>query len=286
MLRSFLAVLAIGVAGSVLAEQPADWPRRPLGPESRAAGRTAESAPRSANAVGAVSHLLLPTSANVNGQFGAVFKTKASIFNPTTLTYNIRAGLSVSGGEIAHAFIAINAGQTITYDNILADVFGYVGGGAIDLDSGNSSYLFVVNSQICLRGHGERPIHDGCPVRRRPRRHHPVPARVRGGRVRQFQPKDERRLREQFRVRPDDHVSGLRLERILHGLDPHVHARRIRLGAILLRLEPDERRDLTSRPARTPSATASRSTTPRTTERTSWPRPTRRSHRMPSFFIS
>jgi hypothetical protein len=95
-----------------------------------------------------VSHLLLPTSANVNGQFGAVFKTKASIFNPTTLTYNIRAGLSVSGGEITHAFITINAGQTITYNNILADVFGYVGGGAIDLDSGNSSYLFVVNSQV------------------------------------------------------------------------------------------------------------------------------------------
>jgi hypothetical protein len=98
--------------------------------------------------VGAVSHLLLPTSANVNGQFGAVYKTKVSILNPSTYDYSIRAGLSDQSGEIAVQSISIRSGQTVTFNNILADVFGFTGGGAIDLDSGNSVYRFIVNAQV------------------------------------------------------------------------------------------------------------------------------------------
>ena len=145
-MRKLLSVAPLLLCFSAVADQPADWPRRPLGPESRAA-RTEEAVPRP-NAVGAVSHLLLPTSANVNGQFGAVFKTKVSIFNAVNANYNIRAGLSVSNGEIMHAFLPIGPGQTITFNNILSDVFGYYGGGAIDLDSGNTGYKFIVNSQV------------------------------------------------------------------------------------------------------------------------------------------
>lgn len=98
--------------------------------------------------VGAVSHLLLPTSANVNGQFGAVFKTKVSIFNPTVYSYSIRAGLSNEDGEIASTYIAIGSGQTVTFNNFLSDVFGYYGGAAIDLSSGNDAYKFIVSSQV------------------------------------------------------------------------------------------------------------------------------------------
>jgi hypothetical protein len=141
----FLAPAFMALAA--LCDQPADWPRRPLGAEDRSPARTAEATPRP-NAVGAVSHLLLPTSANVNGQFGAYYKTKVSIFNAVSASYFIRAGLSDSTGEIAHAFIAINPGQTITYNNILLEVFGYFGGGAIDLDSGDANLRFVVNSQV------------------------------------------------------------------------------------------------------------------------------------------
>ena len=98
--------------------------------------------------VGAVSHLLLPTSANVNGQFGAVFKTKVSIFNPTTYDYTIRAGLSTQDGEIASSSITIFSGETVTFGNFLSDVFGYYGAGAIDLDSGNDAYRFIVSAQV------------------------------------------------------------------------------------------------------------------------------------------
>jgi hypothetical protein len=142
------AFLALGVsAGAASAAEPAEPQRRPLGAESRAASRDPLVAPH-ALAVGAVSHLLLPTSANVNGQFGSVYKTKVSIFNAVNATYSIRAGLSVSSGEITHTFLTIGPGQTLTYNNFLADVFGYVGGGAVDLDSGNTNLKFVVNSQV------------------------------------------------------------------------------------------------------------------------------------------
>jgi len=147
-MRKLVFLAPAFMALAALCDQPADWPRRPLAAEDRApAGRTAEATPRP-NAVGAVSHLLLPTSANSSGQFGSYYKTKVSIFNAVNASYNIRAGLSDSSGEIAHAFITIDPGETITFNNFLSEVFGYYGGGAIDLDSGNTSLRFVVNSQV------------------------------------------------------------------------------------------------------------------------------------------
>jgi hypothetical protein len=156
-MRRFLTstTLALCVAsGTAIATDLAEPQRRPLGEESRGS-RDPLAAPRSL-AVGAVSHLLLPTSANVNGQFGAVFKTKVSIFNAVNASYSIRAGLSTSGGEIAHTFISVAPGQTVTFNNILADLFGYTGGGAIDLDSEDSGHLFIVNSQVYVDTLGGR----------------------------------------------------------------------------------------------------------------------------------
>ena len=144
---SRLAVVGIAalVAFPALSEVP-DMSRRPLGAESRAGVRSA-TAPH-ALAVGAVSHLLLPTSANVNGAYGAVFKTKVSIFNAVDATYQIRMGLSVADGEIDARSLTIGPFETVTFNNVLQDVFGYYGGGAIDLDSGNTSHVFIVNSQV------------------------------------------------------------------------------------------------------------------------------------------
>jgi hypothetical protein len=143
--RVICSLFLAGSCTSLLAAEAVDFPRRPVGGESRSA-RTAEG--RTPLVVGAVSHLLLPTSANANGQFGAVYKTKVSIFNAVNASYSIRAGLSTSGGEIAHTFIPVAPNQTVTFNNILSDLFGYSGGGAIDLDSLNSGHLFIVNSQV------------------------------------------------------------------------------------------------------------------------------------------
>lgn len=153
MLKRAISALLLCCATPLLATDTADPGRRPLGSESRLARTPEGIAPL---AVGAVSHLLLPTSANANGQFGSVYKTKVSIFNAVNSFYDIRVGLSDRSGEIARVFVSIAPGQTLTYNNILADLFGYVGGGAIDLDSRNSGNLFIVNSQVYVDSAGGR----------------------------------------------------------------------------------------------------------------------------------
>lgn len=144
-IRLAVAGIAALLTFPALSEEPT-LSRRSLGAESRSGVRSA-AAPQ-ALAVGAVSHLLLPTSANVNGAYGAVFKTKVSIFNAVNATYQIRIGLSNISGEIDARNLTIGPFQTVTFDNILQDVFGYYGGGAIDLDSGNANYVFIVSSQV------------------------------------------------------------------------------------------------------------------------------------------
>jgi hypothetical protein len=130
-----MRVNKLGIAIALLAASPClAASRRPLGV--------------SPLVTGAVSHLLLPTSASAPGRFGAYYKTKISIFNATNSSYSIRAGLSQSGGEVASASIPIDPGETITYDDFLYDVFGVTGAGAIDLDSGNANDLFIVNAAV------------------------------------------------------------------------------------------------------------------------------------------
>lgn len=153
LLGSMLLSLLCGSSTALLATESADLGRRPLQSESRSARTPEGIAPL---AVGAVSHLLLPTSANANGQFGSVYKTKVSIFNAVNASYDVRVGLSDRTGEIAHTFVSLGPGQTITFNNILADLFGYNGGGAIDLDSRNSGNLFIVNSQVYVDSSGGR----------------------------------------------------------------------------------------------------------------------------------
>jgi hypothetical protein len=143
--RIAIAGIATLLALPALSDDPG-LQRRALGAESRPATRSA-TAPH-ALAVGAVSHLLLPTSANVNGAYGAVYKTKVSIFNAVDTAYQIRIGLSDGSGEIDSRYLSIGAGETVTFNNFLQDVFGFYGAGAIDLDSGNGNHLFIVSSQV------------------------------------------------------------------------------------------------------------------------------------------
>jgi hypothetical protein len=102
--------------------------------------------------VGAVSHVLLPTSAFVTGKFGAVFKTRISIANVTSYAYDIRVGFSTGAGEVAVEQLSILPYETRTFDNFLSDVFQTSGAGAIDFDSGNVAYRFIVSGQVYVDG--------------------------------------------------------------------------------------------------------------------------------------
>jgi hypothetical protein len=102
--------------------------------------------------VGAVSHLLLPTSAYGNGQFGAVFKTRISVANVTGWAYSVRAGFSTAAGEVAVQSFTMLPYETRTWDNFLGSVLQLSGAGAIDFDSGNTGYRFIVSAQVYVDG--------------------------------------------------------------------------------------------------------------------------------------
>ncbi|MEO6327157.1 MAG: hypothetical protein ABIT01_10605 [Thermoanaerobaculia bacterium] len=133
MKKLLVLVSALAIAAPVLAEQAHVRSTAPL-------------------VVGAVSHVLLPTSAFANGQFGAVFKTKLSIANVTGTQYSIRAGFSTGAGEVSARSITIRPYETLTYQNFLDEVFQTTGAGAIDFDSGNTSNRFIVSAQVYVDG--------------------------------------------------------------------------------------------------------------------------------------
>ena len=59
---------------------------------------------------------VIPASANSPGRFGAHYKTRVVIFNPTSRDYSIVARLYGANGLISREDIAINSGQYIVWD--------------------------------------------------------------------------------------------------------------------------------------------------------------------------
>lgn len=133
MKLSALVISALIISGPLGATEPA---RRSVSPQ----------------VVGAVSHLLIPTSAFVNGAFNSLFKTRVAIKNVTNAQYSIRAGFSKQSGEVAARSITIFPLETLTYENFIDQVFQSSGGGAIDLDSGNANFRFIASVQVYVDG--------------------------------------------------------------------------------------------------------------------------------------
>ena len=79
--------------------------------------------------------VIIPTSANNRGLFGAVFKTNVSIVNVTNRSYTITATLYRSGGGTVVRQISMGSGQARNYDDFLQDVFSYSGPAGIELDA-------------------------------------------------------------------------------------------------------------------------------------------------------
>ena len=75
---------------------------------------------------------VFPSSANVQG-VGAYFKTRMVLTNPTGSEITVLATLSTPAGFSASVPIALASFQTRVYENFLADVFGYTGGGGVNL---------------------------------------------------------------------------------------------------------------------------------------------------------
>jgi hypothetical protein len=96
------------------------------------------------------------SSANVQGQNGAYFKTKMTLFNPNSQQITINAGLQTPSGLSAVHPIVLPAGNFITYENFLQDVFGYTGGAGIGLLDSTLSHNFVAVGEVYVEGPGGR----------------------------------------------------------------------------------------------------------------------------------
>jgi hypothetical protein len=86
--------------------------------------------------------------ANVPGLFGAVWKTRVGLYNPTTTAYSIQVTLYDTSGKAKEASIDMAAGQFRSYENFLSDVFSFGGAGAVKFDAGSDDNQFVLNAAV------------------------------------------------------------------------------------------------------------------------------------------
>lgn len=80
--------------------------------------------------------VVFPAAASVVGAFGAIFRTRVTIMNPnpTTLAVGARLATPDQAAFADRRTIGLLPFQTVAYDDFLAEVFGYTGGAAIQLD--------------------------------------------------------------------------------------------------------------------------------------------------------
>lgn len=96
---------------------------------------------------------LFPATANATGQFNAVFRTRLTIANPTPLPMTVTARLYADTGLVGTQSIDLQANHTRNYDNVLADVFGFTGGGSLELSTPtNLQQLFVASAEVYVDG--------------------------------------------------------------------------------------------------------------------------------------
>ena len=85
---------------------------------------------------------VIPTAANNPGRFGAHYKTRVVIFNPTERDYSITARLYGTTGLVRWEEIPMDAETYRVWDNFLEDVFDYRGGGGIWLTERDGRGLY------------------------------------------------------------------------------------------------------------------------------------------------
>ena len=91
---------------------------------------------------------VIPATANSPGRFGAYYKTRVVIFNPTSRNYSIAASLFGTNGPISQKDIAIDSGEYRVWDNFLGEVFDYRGGGAVLLVAPDEDDKFYTTAEV------------------------------------------------------------------------------------------------------------------------------------------
>lgn len=96
----------------------------------------------------------IPTIVSSPGQFGAYFKTKVGITNPTAKSYQILATLFNGNGLVKTGVFSIGAGQSIYWNDFLPEAMNYTGAGSINFSSwanapgGAYGNMFIATSEV------------------------------------------------------------------------------------------------------------------------------------------
>ena len=91
---------------------------------------------------------VIPVAANSPGRFGAHFKTRVVIFNPTSRDYRITARLYDGRGLAGTQEISMDARQYSVWDNFLEEIFDYRGSGGIWLTAADPDDRFYVTAEV------------------------------------------------------------------------------------------------------------------------------------------
>ena len=78
-------------------------------------------------------HWVIPTTANVAGRFGGIFKTNLTLANLNEEDIEVTAKLYGTNGLVKQEIISLTAITYSTWNNILGTLFGYRGAGAVEL---------------------------------------------------------------------------------------------------------------------------------------------------------
>jgi hypothetical protein len=98
----------------------------------------------------------VPVMGNVPG-VGGTFQSYVAIFNPTASSFPVTVNLYDTAGTKRTASITLAGGELKTYDNFLATVFNYTGGGAATFQSAESSggghnNRFIISTEVRTGG--------------------------------------------------------------------------------------------------------------------------------------
>lgn len=74
---------------------------------------------------------VLASSANVQGQFGAYFKTRVTLTNPNLAVLKLDVVAATPSGPLPRARLTLLPGQVLVSDNFLDETFQYTGGAAL-----------------------------------------------------------------------------------------------------------------------------------------------------------
>lgn len=99
----------------------------------------------------------IPVMGNTPGAFGSTFQTYVALLNPTSSAFTIQASLWDGAGVNHDATITLAAGELKTYQNFLAEVFNFTGGGAVTLKApesagGTHNNRFIISTEVRTSG--------------------------------------------------------------------------------------------------------------------------------------